>query len=108
MRKALLAAVLVCLASSAQACRATHYGVGDGYGGKRTASGERMNPYGLTAASWHFPLGTILRVTNPRNGRSVTVRINDRGGYGCVDLAYGAMRALGSKGTISVKLERIR
>ena len=49
--------------------------------GNRTASGERFNPGALTAAHRTLPLGTKLRVTNKANGKSVIVRINDRGPY---------------------------
>lgn len=47
--------------------------------GKRTASGERFDANGNTAAARTWPLGTSLTVTNPRNGRSLTVRVNDTG-----------------------------
>jgi rare lipoprotein A (peptidoglycan hydrolase) len=74
--------------------------------GRRTASGERFDANGNTAAARTWPLGTTLTVTNPKNGRSVTVRINDRGPYGIafakgarLDLARGAARRLGMSGT---------
>ena len=70
--------------------------------GRHTASGERFNPNALTAAHRSLPFGTRVHLTNPRNGRSVTVRVNDRGPYGPAhalgikfDLARGAARALG-------------
>src|SRR5579875_3861026 len=50
--------------------------------GRRTATGERFDANGNTAAARTWPLGTHLNVTNPHNGRSLTVRINDRGPYG--------------------------
>jgi hypothetical protein len=52
---------------------------GPGYDGKRTSSGERFDPNRLTAASRTLPLDSIVRVTNLRNGRSVEVKVNDRG-----------------------------
>ena len=60
------------------------YGVASWYGGgeklnKYTASGEVFNPNDHTCAIWEFPFGTILKVTNLRNGKSVIVRVNDRG-----------------------------
>src|SRR4029079_3087240 len=58
---------------------ATWYG--NEHAGKRTASGERFNPDGLTAAHRSLPFGTCLRVSNPKSGRSVSVRINDRGPF---------------------------
>jgi peptidoglycan lytic transglycosylase len=70
--------------------------------GRRTASGERFDANGNTAAARTWPLGTVLTVTNPKNGRTLNVRINDRGPYGIafrqgarLDLARGAARRLG-------------
>ncbi len=66
--------------------------------GRRTASGERFNPNELTAAHRTLPLGTRIRVTNPANGQSVVVRVNDRGpfhGNRILDLSHGAARAIG-------------
>lgn len=57
---------------------ASWYGKGDGYNGKKTASGERFNRDKLTAAHFSLPFGTLVKVRNKRNGREVTVRINDR------------------------------
>jgi rare lipoprotein A len=74
--------------------------------GRRTASGEAFDANGNTAAARTWPLGTMLNVTNPHNGRSLSVRINDRGPYGTafaqgarLDLARGAARRLGMRGT---------
>jgi rare lipoprotein A len=58
---------------------ASYYG--DEFRGRVTASGERYDPAKLTAAHRSYPLGTRVRVTNLDNGRSVVVRINDRGPY---------------------------
>lgn len=94
---------------AAETCIASHYGVGDGYGGKRTASGETMNPNAMTAAHRTLPFGTRVRVTNHANGRSVTVRISDRGPFvkgRCIDLSYGAARAIGMGGTARVTVTR--
>ena len=76
-----------------------------------TASGERANPNGLTAAHRSLPFGTIVRVTNENNGRSVTVRINDRGpfvGGRIIDLTRAAAQKLGFKnaGTARVCVAR--
>lgn len=84
---------------------ASHYGVGDGYGGQITANGERMNPYAMTAASPYLRLGSYVNVTH--KGRTIRVRINDRGPYAggrILDLSYGAFAALAnpSRGEISV------
>ncbi len=71
---------------------ATYY-----WDGQRVASGGRFNPHGLTAASRHLPFGTTLYVTNPHNGRAVTVVVNDRGPYTIadIDLSLGAAQSLG-------------
>lgn len=64
----------------------------------RTASGERMNPEAMTAAHRSLPFGTRLKITNKNNGKSVVVRINDRGpfvGGRVLDLSKGAARQLG-------------
>lgn len=68
------------------------------YSGSRTASGERSNPAGFTAAHRTLPLGSQARVTNRRNGKSVIVRINDRGPFvrgRIIDVTPAAARALG-------------
>lgn len=107
--RAILAALFLCAASSAMAetCIASHYGVGDGYGGRKTASGERMNPAAMTAAHPSRAFGSIVRVTNLSNGRSVSVRINDRGPYKagrCIDLSAGAARSIGMGGLARVRV----
>lgn len=64
----------------------------------KTASGERMNPAAMTAAHRTLPLGTKVQVTNKANGKSVVVRINDRGPFikgRVLDLSKGAARHLG-------------
>ncbi|MGI2907968.1 septal ring lytic transglycosylase RlpA family protein [Tolypothrix sp. VBCCA 56010] len=79
---------------------ASYYGY-DG-SGNRTASGQRFNPEKLTAAHRHLPFGTRVRVTNTRNGRSVVVRINDRGPFirgRVIDLSVAAARVLGMMGS---------
>ena len=78
--------------------------------GNRTATGERYNPEGLTAAHRSLPFGTRVRVTNSRNGRSVVVRINDRGPFirgRVIDLSAGAARRLRmiSSGVAPVRIE---
>ena len=67
----------------------------------RTASGERMNPAKLTAAHRSMRFGTKVQVTNARNGKSVVVRINDRGPFirgRVLDLSKGAAHAIGLTG----------
>jgi rare lipoprotein A len=112
MKNRLLAALaLVCVASipaSAETCIASHYGHGDGYGGKKTANGERMNPRAMTAAHRTRPFGSMLTVTSLATGRSVVVRVNDRGPFvrgRCVDLSYGAALAIGMGGLARVSVQ---
>ena len=87
---------------------ATWYGaVLDGH---RTASGERFDMFALTAAHKTLPFGTVVRVINIATGRSVDVRINDRGvlpGNHVIDLSYGAAKHLNilKTGAVTVKLE---
>ena len=76
------------------------------YSGSKTASGERANPGGLTAAHRTLAFGTHVRVTNRRNGRSVTVRINDRGPFvrgRVIDITPAGARALGFSGLAPVR-----
>ncbi|AUB34507.1 rlpA, rare lipoprotein A [Nostoc flagelliforme CCNUN1] len=72
------------------------------FSGNRTASGQRFNPEGMTAAHRSLPFGTKVRVTNTRNGRSVVLRINDRGPFirgRVIDVSTGAARILGMMGS---------
>jgi rare lipoprotein A len=78
--------------------------------GTKTASGEKFDTLEMTAAHPTLPFGTRLRVTNVASGRSVTVRVNDRGPYvqgRVVDVSYSAADALGmlGKGVAKVKLD---
>ena len=78
--------------------------------GTKTASGEKFNTLEMTAAHPTLPFGTKLRVTNVASGRSVMVRVNDRGPYvqgRVVDVSYSAADALGmvGKGVAKVKLD---
>lgn len=69
--------------------------------GRRTASGERFDMHALTAAHPFLPFGTLVKVESAVNGRSVTVRINDRGphtGGRIIDLSHAAARAIGLLG----------
>lgn len=78
--------------------------------GRRTANGEAFNPNGLTAAHRSLPFGSRVRVVNERTGRSVVVRINDRGpfiGGRIIDLARGSARAIGLAGVAKVSLYRV-
>jgi rare lipoprotein A len=84
----------------------------DAHHGRRTANGERFDMHALTAAHRTLPFGTRVKVTNLDNGRSVVVRINDRGPYvegRVIDLSQAAARELRflDRGTTRVRLEVI-
>lgn len=107
---AAIAASMMFLAStgtaSAQCGGASWYALNS-----KTASGERMNPSAMTAAHRSLPFGTKLKVTNQRNGKSVIVRVNDRGPFikgRVLDLSKGAAQQIGfiQSGHTSVCMER--
>ncbi|MEG2431211.1 MAG: septal ring lytic transglycosylase RlpA family protein [Acinetobacter sp.] len=80
--------------------------------GRKTASGETFDMNAMTAAHRSLPLNCYIRVTNRNNGKSVVVKVNDRGpfhGNRVVDLSYGAAKQLGitSAGTAKVSIERV-
>jgi rare lipoprotein A len=81
--------------------------------GKRTASGEVYDQNALTAAHPSLPFGTRLKVTNLDNGKSVVVRVNDRGPFvrgRIIDVSWAAARALGllADGVAKVRIETLR
>ncbi|HZP45951.1 MAG TPA: septal ring lytic transglycosylase RlpA family protein [Candidatus Binataceae bacterium] len=83
---------------------------GPGFDGRRTSSGATYHQDSLTAASTVFPLGTVLRVTNLRNQRSVVVTVDDHGPYvkgRTLDLSHKAARTIGmiGRGTTPVRME---
>ncbi len=89
----LIAIALPDTADAAQCGRASWYALNS-----KTASGERMNPAAMTAAHRSLPFGSRIRVTNQQNGRSVVVRINDRGPFirgRILDLSKAAAKELG-------------
>lgn len=86
---------------------------GSASAGQPTASGERYNPNDLTAASRNLPIGSTVKVTNPDTGRSVNVRINDRGPFvhgRSLDLSKRAAEDIGivHKGVARVKVKRVK
>ncbi len=94
--------------------REPQYGVASWYGpdfhGKHTSSGEVYDMYQFTCAHNTLPLGTIVMVTNLDNGRSLELKVNDRGPFvkeRIIDVSYAAARMLGmwEKGTAPVKVE---
>jgi rare lipoprotein A (peptidoglycan hydrolase) len=81
---------------------------GPGFHGRQTANGERFNQNDMTAAHRSLPFGTKVRVTNSNNGRSVVVRINDRGpfiGGRVIDLSAAAAQYIGMDGIAPVNIE---
>lgn len=80
--------------------------------GKRTASGEIFDMHGFTAAHNTLPLNCFIKVTNQQNGKTIVVKVNDRGPFSSnriLDLSYGAAKQLGiTNGTAKVNIERIK
>lgn len=100
-------------AAPAAAAAATENGrlawYGKKFAGRKTASGEAFNPEALTMAHKTLPFGTLVKVTNPKNGKSVTLRVNDRGPTQADrvgDVSYAAARRLGmlKSGVIDAEL----
>ena len=86
---------------------------GSYFHGRTTANGERYNMYGISAAHKTLAFGTRVKVTNLNNGKSVIVRINDRGPYSggrIIDLSMGAAQAIGmiSSGVAPVRIQVVR
>ena len=118
-RRAVLLAVLPLVAGCASRGGLSPQGPGEiglaswygpGFHGRRSANGERFDANGLSAAHRTLGLGTRVRVTNLANGRSVVLRITDRGPYvrgRIIDLSYGAARRLGivRRGLARVRVE---
>jgi rare lipoprotein A len=113
MRHVALTIGLIAFAANGAPVLATEVGVASVYdkqfNGKRTASGERYDSGVLTAAHRTLPLGTEVKATNLANGKSVMVRINDRGPHvqgRIIDLSSSAAAALGLSGGVArVKIE---
>ncbi|MBF9233323.1 septal ring lytic transglycosylase RlpA family protein [Microvirga sp. BT350] len=83
---------------------------GPGFHGRRTASGERFNTNDMTAAHRTLPFGTRVLVVNKQTGRSVVVRINDRGPFvrgRVIDLSRASAQAIGMSGTAAVDVSQL-
>lgn len=81
--------------------------------GARTASGTKLHHDSMTCAHRTFPFGTMLKVTNLNNGKSVVVKVTDRGPYGrgrIIDLSWGAAKAIDmiAQGVVAVVVERLK
>ena len=88
--------------------RGTASWYGRKFHGRRTSNGETYDMYGISAAHKTLPFGTVVRVTNLRNGRRLDVRINDRGPFAkrrIIDLSYGAAKKLGVVGPGTAPVE---
>ena len=97
------------LAGNNQCGGASWYG--PGFNGKKSASGERFNQNAMTAAHKSLPFGTVVKVVSQKTGKSVQVRINDRGPYHggrIIDLSKAAATKLGSVGAGTGKVCLIR
>jgi rare lipoprotein A len=102
MKQFILLTLALLTTASVQAQTASWYGGNDGYHGKRTASGEIFNHNQLTAAHKTLKFGTKLCVTNTANGKTVTVKITDRGPFAgkerVLDLSKAAFQAISPLG----------
>jgi rare lipoprotein A len=111
IKRALCVALVVAIAvPAASAAKAALYASVCTQGG-RTASGERWSPNALVAAHRTLPFGTLVRVTDLRNGRSVVVRINDRGPFRrgrIIDVSPAAARQLNFSGLAPVSLQVVK
>ncbi|GJE26236.1 septal ring lytic transglycosylase RlpA family protein [Methylobacterium organophilum] len=109
-RLALRAGIACALLATSPALAETASWYGPGFHGRRTASGERFDQNAMTAAHRSLPLGSLARVTDSKTGRSIVVRVTDRGPAAwtgrAIDLSRGAALALGilSRGTASVRI----
>jgi rare lipoprotein A len=105
--RSLLSLGIVVSAALAPAAVFAQSGIASVYSGERTANGEYASAKGLTAAHRSLPFGTRVLVTNKQNGRSVVVRINDRGPYVAgrvIDLTPAGAQAIGFSGLAPVEL----
>jgi len=108
MKKLVLASALVISVTALPVVASAQSGIASVYSGERTANGEYARASGLTAAHRTLPFGTRVRVTNESTGRSVVVRINDRGPFvrgRVIDVTPAAAHALGFSGLAHVTLE---
>lgn len=99
--------LIASISFSSSLLAATQTGIASVYSGEPTANGEYAHASALTAAHRTLPFGTMVEVTNIQTGRSVVVRINDRGPYirgRVIDLTPAGARAIGSSGLAPVTL----
>jgi len=119
IKKRAILAILVLILLLPHTTKAGSEYIASWYGGteklnKHTANGEIFNPSLLTCASWDYPFGTRLKVTNLANGQNVTVRVNDRGPNKrlgrTIDLTRNAFSEIANtdEGLVLVKIEKVR
>jgi rare lipoprotein A len=104
------AALVVFVGTAAASAAHAQTGIASIYSGGLTANGETARASGMTAAHRTLPFGTLVRVTNKHSGRSIVVRINDRGPFvrgRIIDLMPAAARAIGFSGLAPVSVEVI-
>jgi rare lipoprotein A len=102
-----LGILIAAISFSSSVMAATQTGIASVYSDEKTANGEYAHASALTAAHRTLPFGTMVEVTNNETGRSVVVRINDRGPYirgRVIDLTPAGARAIGSSGLAPVTL----
>jgi rare lipoprotein A len=107
LTKLMFASTLVISTIAIPVVASAQTGIASIYSGGRTANGEQARASGLTAAHRTLPFGTMVRVTNQRSGRSVVVRINDRGPFirgRVIDVTPAAAHVLGFSGLAPVTL----
>jgi len=107
LAKLVLVSTLVISTIAMPVIASAQTGIASIYSGGRTANGEHARASGLTAAHRTLPFGTMVRVTNQRSGRSVVVRINDRGPFirgRVIDVTPAAAHVLGFSGLAPVTL----
>ena len=110
IERSFLAAVLICCSFTGIAHAESGIASVYAYNGEKTANGQRANPHGLTAAHKTLPFGTMVKVTNKKNGRTVVVRINDRGPFvrgRIIDLTPAGAQQLGFDGLAPVTVSTL-
>jgi rare lipoprotein A len=103
----LIVVLFSCKTSVTQSGKASYYS--DNLSGRKTANGEKYTPSDYTAAHKKLPFGTTVKVTNLNNGKTVTVRINDRGPFVAgriIDLSKAAAKEIDmiKSGVVKVKI----
>lgn len=107
----LICTLLIYTSSFAQALEGKASWYGGRFHGRKTASGEIFNKNALTCAHKTFKFGTLIKVTNKKNGQTVIVKVNDRGPFvkgRIIDLSEAAAKEIGIQGVANVKIEIVK